>query len=110
MSNAERDAFVDSIDIFVLPSRIETFGMVVIEAMARMKRVVATKCGGPEEILNHGKTGYLVSKQSPDALAAQFKEIVANPKPSNIVALNAQKHTLAHYSIEAVTNKISKVL
>ena len=110
VSNAERDAFVDSIDIFVLPSRIETFGMVVIEAMARMKRVVATKCGGPEEILNHGKTGYLVNKQNPDALAAQFKEIVANPKPSNIVALNAQIHTLAHYSIEAVTNKISKVL
>jgi len=29
---------------------------------------------------------------------------------SNTVALNAQKHTLAHYSIEAVTNKISKAL
>lgn len=108
--NAERDDFIDAIDIVVLPSRIETFGMVVIEAMARMKRVIATKCGGPEGIITHNETGYLVNKQDPDSIAAQFEEVITHSESSNTVALNAQKHTLMNYSVATVTKQISAIL
>ena len=68
-----------SIDLYVLPSRTETFGMVVIEAMARMKRVITTKCGGPGGIITDGINGYLIEKESPDPLARKLKEIISNP-------------------------------
>ena len=82
VSNIEREEFVDSIDLYILPSRIETFGLVVIEAMARMKRVVATKCGGPNEIIHHGEGGFLVEKQNPQAMAEQIKHCLLYTSPS----------------------------
>ena len=54
-----RDDFIDAMDIFCLPSRNETFGMVVIEAMARKRLVVATRCGGPQGIIAHRENGLL---------------------------------------------------
>ena len=43
--------FYSDINLFVLPSRYETFGMVLIEAMASGIPVVATRCGGPNDIV-----------------------------------------------------------
>jgi len=59
VSNAQRDAFIDAADIVCVPSRGETFGMVVIEAMARKRLVVATRCGGPQGIIEHQVNGLL---------------------------------------------------
>ena len=59
VSNHDRDNFIDEMDIFCLPSRNETFGMVVIEAMARKRLVVATRCGGPQGIIAHQENGLL---------------------------------------------------
>lgn len=48
--------------IFVLPSRNESFGMVILEAMACRKPIIATKSGGPEEIIRDGLNGLLIEK------------------------------------------------
>jgi glycosyltransferase involved in cell wall biosynthesis len=61
-------------DVFVLPSIVETFGVVLIEAMALGKPVVATKCGGPEDIVNQDN-GVLVDKQDVNALAEALEYI-----------------------------------
>jgi glycosyltransferase involved in cell wall biosynthesis len=65
---SEIPEFYSSVDIFVLASRDETFGVVVIEAMACGIPVIATKCGGPEEIITED-SGILVEKEDPEALA-----------------------------------------
>jgi glycosyltransferase involved in cell wall biosynthesis len=62
---------------FVLSSEFETFGMVVIEALSQGKPVIATRCGGPEDIL-HAKNGILVRKNDEDALAEALTRMRSN--------------------------------
>jgi len=59
----------DAIDILILPSDEEAFPLVLLEAMARRKPVVSTLCGGPEEIVLNGETGFLVPKGNYEALS-----------------------------------------
>ena len=56
-------------DVFVLPSLAEPFGLVLIEAMAFGKPVVATRAGGPLEIVAEGESGFLVAPSSGEELA-----------------------------------------
>ena len=110
VKNDERDEFIDNIDLYVLPSRTETFGMVVVEAMARMKRVIATKCGGPEEIITDGVNGFLVDKENPEAMADKLEYLIKNPIISEPVAINARKITIETYATSSVASKISEVI
>lgn len=61
--------WMNSCDVFVLPSLMESFGIVQLEAMACGKPVVATYNGGSEEILINEKIGFLVDPKDEDGLA-----------------------------------------
>ena len=56
-------------DVLVLPSRQESFGLVLLEAAAHRKPVIACESEGPAEIIVPGKTGLLVPQDEPTALA-----------------------------------------
>jgi teichuronic acid biosynthesis glycosyltransferase TuaC len=62
-------------DIFVLPSYYDSFGIVLIEAMACGKPVVATRCGGPNNIVEPG-TGVLVEVGDSGALAQGIQQVI----------------------------------
>ena len=64
---------------FVLSSHVETFGVVVIEALSQGIPVIATKCGGPESIIVPGD-GILVEVANVNALAQAMNEVVENTK------------------------------
>jgi glycosyltransferase involved in cell wall biosynthesis len=64
-------------DIFVLSSDYETFGVVLIEALAMGKPIIATKCGGPESIINH-TNGILVPKNNIYDLASAMTKMIKN--------------------------------
>ena len=72
-------ALMAAADVFVLPSLAEPFGLVLLEAMALSRPVVATRAGGPAEIVVDGETGFLVAPSSPDALAGAMQTLLTNP-------------------------------
>ena len=64
-------------DIFVLPSYYDSFGIVLIESMACGIPVVATKCGGPEQLV-HNTVGRLAEIGDPVSLANAISEVIDN--------------------------------
>ncbi|HVF11250.1 MAG TPA: glycosyltransferase family 4 protein [Abditibacteriaceae bacterium] len=66
---ADTMSLINAADLFVLPSPAEPFGLVLLEAMALGKPVVATRAGGPLEIVVNGQTGLLVPPADASGLA-----------------------------------------
>jgi glycosyltransferase involved in cell wall biosynthesis len=85
-------------EIFVLPSREESFGLVVIEAMACAKPVVATAVGGVPEIVEHEKTGILVKPDDPEALTEGLRRLLGSRELRQTVAENGHKRVLQSFS------------
>ena len=75
----DAQALIAAADIFVLPSLAEPFGLVLLEAMALGKPVIATQAGGPLEIVVDGTTGLLVPPSSPPALARAICCLLNDP-------------------------------
>jgi len=99
-----------TLDIFVLSSRIEPFGLVVIEAMAFGTPVVATNIDGPADILDGGQLGHLAPKNDPDALADAIAATLADPAMARVVAQTAQQSALERYSLKAGGARLAAAL
>ena len=67
-------------DIFVAPSRFESFGLILLEAMMFAKPIVATDIGGMREIINDGVSGFLVPPDDSGALADALGRLVESPE------------------------------
>lgn len=67
-------------DVFVFPSALETFGIVLVEALAFGVPVVSTRVGAAEEILDQGAAGVLLDDVTPDGIAAAVRRVLAEPE------------------------------
>jgi glycosyltransferase involved in cell wall biosynthesis len=75
-------------EVFVLPSRFETFGIVLLEAMACEKAVVSTVVGGIPEVVETGVNGILVRPDDPDALADAIDQLLKDETLRSQLAAN----------------------
>jgi glycosyltransferase involved in cell wall biosynthesis len=92
-------ALFQGCEVFVLPSRVEPFGIVIIEAMACKKPVVATAVDGIPEIIEHGKTGMLVESGNPDALRQALQGVLSNPDLRNALAENGYSRVMERFCL-----------
>jgi len=66
-------------DVFVAPSRFESFGLIFLEAMAASLPVVALSAGAAPELIAHGDTGFLVEPDVPGALSEALTTLAGDP-------------------------------
>ncbi len=93
-------------DFLVLSSLKETFGCVLLEAMACGKPVLATACGGPQSIVKAG-TGLLVAPGDVSALEQGLKEMVRRLSQFDSKFIRA--HVERHYGSQALAEKLSGI-
>ena len=91
---------------FVLSSYVETFGVVVIEALSQGTPVVATKCGGPESIIVSGD-GILVEVADTNALAQAMKEVAENPELYDSDSI--RQRCLERFSEKAFISRVKEI-
>ena len=100
-----RDLMRESL-CFVLSSHIETFGVVVIEALSQGTPVVATLCGGPESILTEGD-GLFVKVNDEKALAKGILEFLKQPDKFNHQEI--RERCIATYSEQAFVSRLRAI-
>lgn len=102
------EIYFQSIDLFVLPARIEEYGRVVIEAMACGCPVLTTSMVGASEILEKDQRKYILNDCSPESLALKIEEAL-NDK--NLVTLGHNNiNSALKYSREQFYNNCEKIL
>jgi glycosyltransferase involved in cell wall biosynthesis len=95
-------------EFFVLSSRLEPFGIVVAEAMAAGKAVLATKSGGVIDLMQHNVNGLLVEPTA-DALAEGMRALLAQPDATRALGERARQ-TIQQHTWAAVTDELLAVL
>jgi glycosyltransferase involved in cell wall biosynthesis len=100
----EVPAMLAESDIFVLPTwakwRMEGCPVALLEAMACGKACVATDIPGSRDLLEHGRSGWLVAPEDPKALAGALRQLVASPALCQQLGNAARQRVLGHFTLE----------
>ena len=104
----DKAEFFKNIDVFVLSSRFEPFGIVLLEAMLHGKPVVSSLAEGPAEIFAHNSdAAYLFPAADVEAMAEQLKAAVQNPDEAAQIAQKGYELCVRNYSLEVVAEKLN---
>lgn len=90
-------AVLRELDIFVVPSRSESFGVAAVEAQACGIAVVATNVGGLPEVVVHDETGLVVPCENPTALAEAIAVLAADRERREAMGRAGRQRVLTHY-------------
>jgi teichuronic acid biosynthesis glycosyltransferase TuaC len=104
--NAEIPLWMNACDVVALPSLSEGFGVVLVEAMACGKPVVATACGGPEDIVT-SDTGILVPPADEKALAQAMSDALGNGGRFSPVVI--RQYAVENYAYKGIAARILDV-
>ena len=94
-------------DFLVLGSKVETFGVVLIEAQACGLPVVATDCGGPSDIIS-SDTGILVKPGSVNDLTRGMKNIIKKLDQYDLMKI--RNRTIKYFGKKTYTEAIKRVV
>lgn len=98
-------------DVVVVPSRLpESLGRVAIEAMAHGKPPVVSDIGGLPEVVEHGRTGWIVPPGDAAALSATLAEIIAHPERWRGFPAAARRRYEAVFGGAAIDRSLSEAL
>ncbi len=102
--------FMQSLDIFLLPSLWEGFGYVMTEAMVCRKPVIAFDLSSNPEIVVHGETGYLAEKDNMSSFANYVENLMRNPALSKQMGENGRKRVEENFTIDKTLSAMENFL
>jgi glycosyltransferase involved in cell wall biosynthesis len=97
------------IDLLVLPSIQESFGRVLIEAMAARKPVVASRVGGISEVVEDGVTGFLVTPGNHNDLTSAIEKIISDGKLASKFGEQGEARVKRLFNIEEHVRKVEQI-
>lgn len=106
----EAPKFMAALDIFVLPSYSETYGIVVLEAMAMGKPVVATNAGGVPELVRDEIDGVLVPPRDVSALRKAIERLVVDEQLRRRYGEQARRRAVELFTMSGCIDRIIELL
>ena len=107
--SAEVGDFYAQLDIFALPSRMEAFPLVVLEALLAQKPVVAMDVAGVREVID-AETGYLVKDRTPEGLAEGIRYFMDDEDRRRQAGRNGRQRVLENYEAKVQVKKWRQIL
>lgn len=101
--------FYHLMDIFVLASAHEAFGLVLVEAMLAKLPVVATRVGGIPSVVADGETGYLVEPCQPEELADAILSLVNDSLIRRSMGRRGCARALEHFTAERYVRDVDQL-
>jgi len=98
-------AILGMLDLLVVPSRHEGLGLIILEALACGKPVVATGVGGVFAIVKDGETGLLVPKEDPVALADGIGRLLDDPALAQRLAAKGREFVEQEFSLNQTVDE-----
>ena len=105
VSDAHLESHLSQCDIFVAPSRYESFGLVFLEAMMFGKPVVGCRAGGMSEVIDDGVTGLLAEPGNVQSLTAVLDALLEDAAKRQAFGQAGRERYLRLYTREALTER-----
>ena len=102
------EAYVDA-DVFILPSRYETFPNVVLEAYACSKPVIASNVYGLRDLVIDGVTGFLVEQGNVKQMAHSILSLIGDDGRAEEMGLKGKQFVKENFTIEEVVHRIENL-
>ena len=106
----DTQGLLSALDIFVMPSLSEGQPLVLLEAAANGRCIVATNVGGIPEIIVNGESGVIVSPGDVDALADALARLLIEPEIRRALATNAAIRVQKYWSIQRTADRYLALL
>ena len=109
LTYSELAACYSACEIFALPSSGEGFGLVYLEAMARGKPVIGGAHGGAPEVIDDGRTGYLVQHGDAPQLATSIETLLANPDLAREMGARGRERVNRDFKFSVFAKSLKKI-
>lgn len=104
------DTFYEQADLMLITSHQEGLGIVGLEALGRGIPVISTKCGGPEDFVIDGVTGYLVDRDDVQAMARQALLLLTHAQEHERLCCQGPLFIQKNFSVAAIEAKYQEGL